>query len=176
MQRPNTLDPNGENLIQVVSCLDETVDWTVINQKEYGKSRDWNVLQPGLNNGAAPTIFYIRLVPIRARGLIADRAVGENVRALDWFQMAVARIDNLKRTDGATIASWLPETKQALSANGRPVAVISDAELEFLSEQLGSETIKEIGEVADKYNFFHPKKCTDYPLPHSLDRDTMSIR
>lgn len=180
MQRPETLSPYGENAIQVVSCLDEAIDWNKVDRIEYGKSRDWKALQAGIKSGAQPTIYHIRLLPMRTIGYLKSRSqeaakvgFGE-AAALDAFEVAVFRIDNFRRNDGAVIATLEPSTKSQLLGGKDKVPLFSSDEIEYIGYSVGYEVLEEIGKVAFSYNFLHPKTSIVYQLPHSLEQGTMT--
>lgn len=181
MKRPDNLSPHGENAIQVVSCLDDAIDWTLVDVDEYGRTRDWALLQPGIKPGAQPTIFHLRMVPYRTATFMKSRADtgtkhGFSTAAIDAFEICVFRIDNLRQIDGVNLASFEPSKKAKLFGSQSEVAMFSESEVEHLRKHQGFEVLEEIGGVAFRYNFLDPRKPAAYPLPHSLEQDTTTLR
>lgn len=153
------------DLFKCVHPSDPAIDASQTNLQEYAETYNWDLLT--FHNGSAPTVYYLRNLPLRLRLIMDETKAGPGNTLLSFFEACVVRIENLRKADGN---GMLFEAMHPMPiGNGKTIKVISSEAMETYFGDLPN-TVLDIARVAYARSFLDRGSKLACPVSPTLQK------
>lgn len=151
---------------KVISVLDDAWDLNMQDRLDYAGTRDYEAYKHRLLPGAKPVIFHVREVPHVLWEDYVDAPDNFAEKYKRAFICGIEKVENLLMTDGVSLGTWTPNTKNIRSG----AVILSDDDLSLFAPAERAE----IGSVIYTHSFLSRRMQATYLLPRSLQDPLVS--